>query len=264
MYTWNPQDYARYSRGQEAWARELIALIELRPDDVVLDIGCGDGRNTLAIAKSVPAGRVVGVDLSANMVAHAAAEHCHPPVGNLRFTQADAAALPFTSEFSAVFSNATLHWVPDQRAAVHSIARALRPHGRVVAQFGGQGNVADVIAAFEHVTGGARWRPLVVPGESPYRFHSASSYESWLREAGLDVQECRLIPKDMVHEDTAAFVGWLRTAWHPYTAGVPLELRDTFLEETARHFLSSHPPDAQGRVHAASVRLQVRARKVQL
>jgi trans-aconitate 2-methyltransferase len=261
MYTWNPQDYAKHSRAQESWARELLTLIELRPDDVVLDVGCGDGRTTAAIARLVPNGRVVGVDLSADMVAHATAQHCRPPINNLRFAPADAAALPFTSEFSVVFSNATLHWVPDQRAAVKGIARALRPGGRVVAQFGGQGNVAAVIATFEHVASSSRWRSLVVPGELPYRFQAATAYEGWLREAGLEIQECRLIPKDMVHGDRATFIGWLRTAWHPYTAGVPLELRDTFLEETAQHYLAGHPPDEQGRIHVATVRLQVRARK---
>ena len=144
MYTWNPQDYAQHSRSQEAWARELLTQIELKPDDVVLDIGCGDGRTTAAIASSVPTGRVVGVDLSANMVAHATTQHCRPPTNNLQYLQADAAALPFTAEFSVVFSNATLHWVPDQRAAVRGIARALRPAGRFIAQMGGQGNVAEV------------------------------------------------------------------------------------------------------------------------
>src|SRR6185437_9385308 len=192
MYTWNPQDYAQHSGSQEAWAHELLDLLDLQPGDVVLDIGCGDGRTTLAIAKRVPQGHVVGVDLSAEMVGHAAAEHCRAPINNLRFAQADAAALPFKSEFSAIFSNATLHWIPDQRAAVHGIAQALRPNGRVVAQCGGQGNVAEVIAAFEHVTGGPRWRSLVAPGELPYRFHPATAYESWLTEAGLEIQECRL------------------------------------------------------------------------
>jgi trans-aconitate 2-methyltransferase len=112
MYTWNPQDYAQHSRGQEAWAKELLAQVELRADDVVLDVGCGDGRNTAAIAASVPNGRVLGVDLSADMVAHAAIQHCRPSANNLRFAQADAGALPFEAEFSVVFSNATLHWVP--------------------------------------------------------------------------------------------------------------------------------------------------------
>jgi trans-aconitate 2-methyltransferase len=261
MYTWNPKDYAKHSGSQEIWARELLTQIDLRPDDVVLDIGCGDGRTTAAIAKSVPNGRVTGVDLSADMISHATTQHCRPPINNLRFAQADAAALPFNAEFSVVFSNATLHWVPDQQAAVHGIARALRPGGRLIAQMGGYGNTSEIIAAFEHVSGSARWRAVITPGESPYRFHVPASYESWLLESGMEVQECRLIPKDMVHEDSSTFIGWLRTAWHPYTAGVPLEVRDVFLEETARHYMTGHPPDDQGRVHVSAVRLQVRARK---
>jgi trans-aconitate methyltransferase len=262
MYTWNPQDYAKHSSTQELWARELLAQIALRGDDVVLDIGCGDGRTTAGIAKIVPNGRVVGVDLSADMVSHAATQHCQPAVNNLRFAQADAAALPFKEEFSVVFSNATLHWVPDQRAAVHGIARALRPDGRFIAQMGGHGNVSEVIMAFEHVAGSARWRDVVKQGEFPYRFHVPAAYESWLSESGMEIQECRLIPKDMVHEDPDTFLGWLRTAWHPYTAGVPLEVRDAFLQDTARHYINGHPLDDQRRVHVSTMRLQVRARKL--
>jgi trans-aconitate methyltransferase len=261
MYTWNPQDYAQHSLGQETWARELLTRVDLQPNDVVLDVGCGDGRTTAAIAKSVPRGRVVGVDLSADMVAHAIERYCTPPVHNLHFEQADAAALKFESEFSVVFSNAALHWVQDQRAAVHGIGRALRPRGRFLAQFGGYGNVAEVIAAFEHVVGQPRWAQSVHRGELPYRFHTRGSYENWLTEAGLEIQECRLIPKAMVHDDYITFVGWLRTAWHPYTSGVPLDLRDSFLEETGQRYLATHPPDDCGRVHVDSVRLQVRARK---
>jgi len=261
MYRWNPQDYAQNSRGQEIWARELLALIDLRPDDVVLDVGCGDGRTTASIAASVPKGSVIGVDLSADMIAHASRQHSHATHDNLRFQQADAAALAFASEFTVVFSNATLHWVPDQRAAVHGITRALQPGGRFVAQMGGQGNVAEVIATFEHVARTPRWREIVRFGEMPYRFHDSSTYESWLRECGLEVLECRLIPKDMVHEDKTAFVGWLRTAWHPYTTGVPLELQDAFVDDVATHHAAAHPPDERGRFHIGSVRLQVRAQK---
>jgi trans-aconitate 2-methyltransferase len=261
MYTWNAADYARHSRGQEAWALELLKSADLRCDDRVLDLGCGDGRTTVVIAQSVPHGSVVGVDLSADMITHATTQHCRPPTNNLRFARADAGALPFAAEFSVVFSNAVLHWVPDQRAAVQGISRALRPGGRFVAQMGGHGNVADVIAAFEHIAGSSRWRAVSKPGELPYRFHAPAAYESWLHEAGMEIQECRLIPKDMVHDNSAAFIGWLRTAWHPYTSGVPLELRGSFLEETARYYTAGHPPDEAGRVHVPSVRLQVRARK---
>ena len=260
MYTWNPQDYAQHSKSQETWARELLTQIDLRPDDTVLDIGCGDGRTTAAIARSVPHGCVIGVDLSADMIAHATTQHSK--TNNLRFTQADAAALPFTSEFTVVFSNATLHWLPDQRAAVQGIAQALRPQGRAIAQFGGQGNVADVIASFEKVADAPRWRTITTLGDMPYHFHAATTYETWLEEAGMEILECRLIPKDMIHDDTPTFVGWLRTAWHPYTAGVPDELRDAFLNDVATDYLARHPLDNQDRVHVATVRLQFRARKV--
>jgi trans-aconitate methyltransferase len=261
MYTWNPKDYAQHSRGQESWARELLTLVDLRPHDIVLDIGCGDGRTTTLIAQSVPQGSVVGVDLSPDMVQHAATQHCPNKTNNLSFQQADAAALPFNSEFSVVFSNATLHWVPNQRAAVQGIARALRPGGRVIAQFGGQGNVADVVASFDQTASSPRWRNITTLGEMPYRFHAATTYDGWLQEAGMETDECRLIPKDMIHENFSSFLGWLRTAWHPYTAGVPDELRDAFLDDTARHYLAKHPQDDHGRVHVATVRLQVRARK---
>lgn len=262
MYTWNPQDYAQHSKTQETLARELLTQIDLRPDDTVLDIGCGDGRTTATIARSVPNGSVVGIDLSADMVAHASRQHCPTKTNNLRFAQADAAALPFTSEFSVVFSNASLHWLSDQRAAVQGIARALRPAGRAIAQFGGQGNVADVIASFERVADAPRWRAIATLGDMPYHFHAATTYEAWLREAAMEAQECRLIPKDLVHDNIPTFIGWLRTAWHPYTAGVPNELRDAFLQDVGTDYLARHPPDNEGHVHVATVRLQFRARKV--
>lgn len=260
MYSWNPQDYAQHSPIQESWARELLSQIDLRPDDVVLDIGSGDGRITAAIAASVPNGYVVGVDQSTEMIAHATAQH-RPRTNNIRFAQADAAALPFESEFSVAFSNAVLHWVQDQRAAIHGIARALRPGGRLIAQCGGRGNVAAVIATFERVAATPPWRDMSTPGEMPYRFHGAGEYKTWLEEAHLKIEECRLIEKDMVHESRSTFIGWLRTAWHPHTAGVALELRDSFLEETASRYIAAHPLDNQGRVHVGAVRLQVRARK---
>jgi trans-aconitate 2-methyltransferase len=261
MYTWNPQDYAQHSRGQEAWAKELLTQVGLRADDVVLDVGCGDGRNTATIAASVPNGRVLGVDLSADMVAHAATQHCRPPANNLRFAQADAAALPFEAEFSVVFSSATLHWVADQRAAVQGIARALQFGGRFVAQFGGQGNCADAIATFERLAAEPRWRGRLTPVTAPYHFHSPADYERWLQEAGMQILECRLIPKDMVHDSHGAFLGWLRTAWHPYTSRAPLDLRDAFVADAADSYTASHPPDEHGRIHVSCVRLQVRARK---
>ncbi len=261
MYQWNAEDYARHSGGQEVWARELLASLDLQPDDRVLDIGSGDGRMTAALAERAPRGRVVGVDSSIDMIRHARAQFAGERWRNLTFMQADASALPFESEFSLVYSSATLHWVTEHRPVIAGIARALRPGGRLVAQMGGHGNCATMIAAVEEVARRARWAAAFERFKSPYAFHRPHDYRRWLEEAGFEVFESRLIPKDMVHTDRGALVGWIRTAWHPYTAPVAPAERTQFIEEVADQYLAAHPPDAGGALHVPMVRLQVRALK---
>lgn len=253
MYQWNPEDYSRHSAGQERWARERLAELNLCPDDAVLDIGCGDGRITAALARHVPEGQVVGVDLSADMIAHAQAHHVH---ANLAFRQADAQALPFESEFTVVFSNAALHWVKDPRPVLAGIARALKPGGRCLMEMGGRGSAAALIAAFEAISADSAWRRHFEGFESTYGFHDADSYRRWLTEAGLQPRRVELVDKDMVHADMEAFIGWLRTAWHPYTSRVPAERRGRFMEAVAERYLA-----ATGPIHVAMVRLQVEAWK---
>jgi trans-aconitate methyltransferase len=255
-HQWNPADYAQHSQGQERWARELLSLMSLRPQESVLDVGCGDGRITAEIAGLVPGGRVVGIDRSAEMIGFAQ-EHFPPQqFPNLRFLQADASALPFDAEFDAVFSNAVLHWILDHKPVLTGICRSLRPGGRCVLQMGGKGNGADVIRAFDACLGEAN-RPSAIP----YGFHDAREYRVWLQEAGLTPDFVELIGKDMVHASREAFAGWLRTAWLPYTARVPEERRDDLLESVTGCYLHDIPPDSDGRVHVRMIRLQVLAHK---
>jgi trans-aconitate methyltransferase len=258
-YSWNAKDYAQHSAGQERWARELIPLLNPRPDDRVLDIGCGDGRVTAAIAALVPQGSVHGIDSSADMITHARSTFAS--IANLTFEHRDALALGYENAFTAIFSNAVLHWIRDQKAVVHQIARALRPSGRVLVQCGGQGNGQGVIDSFTRVASRQRWTKYFVQFQSTYAFHSDLEYAYWLKEAGLSVDELGLIPKDMTHNGVAAFKGWLRTAWHPYTSRVPESDRDEFIDDAAREYSQQYPPDAQGRLHVTMIRLQFRAHK---
>jgi trans-aconitate 2-methyltransferase len=261
MYRWNPEDYSRHSAGQEAWARELLGGLDLRPDDRVLDIGCGDGRITAELAKRVPRGGAVGVDLSEDMIRYAASRFPAPDYPNLEFRQADARALPFHEEFTVVYSNAALHWVRDHRPVLAGIARALKPGGRCRMQMGGRGNAAALIMVFEELAGDPEWHEYFEGFESSFGFHDAESYRRWLDEAGLKPERVRLIDKDMAHAGREAFIGWLRTAWHPYTSRVPAERRERFVEAVAERYLAGNPLDGAGRIHVAMVRLQVEAKK---
>lgn len=255
---WNPADYAAHSQGQERWAKELIELLAPRQNEHILDLGCGDGRHTAAIAALVPGGKVVGVDRSPDMIQYARQHFPSGKIPNLSFLQADASALPFDAEFDAIFSNAVLHWVIDHKPVLAGIARGLQPGGRCILQMGGKGNGDEVTAAVNECL--AKWQ-VGEPSEIPFGFYDDIQYRRWLKEAGLRADSVELIEKDMVHANADAFTGWLRTAWQPYTTRVPEDRRGPFLNAVTERYLATHPTDTQGRVHVDMTRLQVVARK---
>ncbi|PYI89479.1 MAG: SAM-dependent methyltransferase, partial [Verrucomicrobia bacterium] len=144
---WNPRDYAANSAAQLAWARELMAKLNLRGDERVLDVGCGDGKITAELARALPRGSIVGVDGSAEMLRFARAAFPRSEMANLRFQFMDARELRFAQSFDILFSNAALHWVEDHPAFLRGAAASLKPGGRLVVSCGGKGNAQDVMAA---------------------------------------------------------------------------------------------------------------------
>ena len=89
----------------------------------------------------------------------------------------------------------------------------------------------------------------------------ATPLTGWLAQGGLVADRLELIPKDMVHKNAAALVGWVRTTWLPYTQRVPEARRESFVEELIESYLAAHPPDSEGRTHVRMVRLEVEGHK---
>jgi ubiquinone/menaquinone biosynthesis C-methylase UbiE len=112
-----------------------FALGQIGPGEAVLDLGCGAGFDTLVAAQLVgPRGRVVGIDLSPEMLAVAEGGRGKPGFAHVEFFAADVVALPFSSpSFDVVLSNGVLNLVPDKPAALREIFRILRPGGRLQA-----------------------------------------------------------------------------------------------------------------------------------
>jgi trans-aconitate 2-methyltransferase len=260
MIKWNPADYARQSSHQQAWARELIAKLNLTGRESVLDVGCGDGKVTAELAGHLPAGQVVGIDSSPEMVAFAAEKFAGQK--NLRFVVADAGNLPFENQFNLVFSNAALHWISDHRPVLAGIRRSLKTSGRILLQMGGKGNASQLIAAIQPLMRREDWLPYFRDFDFRYGFHGPGEYRLWLSDASLRPTRMELIPKVMLHESAAAFAGWLRTTWMPYIHPVSAPLRERWISEIVDRYLVGHPADADGCVSVRMVRLEVEAEAV--
>lgn len=260
MATWNPTDYRNNSSQQQKWAREVIAKLKLRGDERVLDIGSGDGKVTAEIAAQLPRGSIVGLDSSLQMVEFARSQFAGERA-NLSFVHRDASQLAFDQEFDLVFSNATLHWIPDHRPVLAGISRALKPGGRFLAQMGGKGCADDVRAVLNVMMASAKWREHFQDFSHFHAFYSPQEYRPWLDAAGLHPMRIDLFPKDMTHQGREGLAGWLRTTWMQYIHAVPKDQQEAFLTELVERFIEASPIDEQGLAHVAMVRLEVEAVK---
>lgn len=261
MHKWNPADYEKSSSAQYAWAVDLISSLDLRGDEHILDIGCGNGKITSHLAELVPRGRAVGIDISADMVAFARSSYPSKDHPNLSFEIGDASCLGFHEEFDVAVSFACLHWVRDHRAVLEGVRRSIRPGGKVLFQCGGKGNAAALLSVTEDMIREEKWSAYFQGFGFPYYFYSPENYRDWLTQAGLKANQMELIPKDMVHSGYAGLEGFIRTTWLPYLERLPEGLRPRFVKEIGRRYIDRHPLDNQGRVHVQMMRLQVEAER---
>lgn len=243
---WDPERYAQNARFVADAGDAVVELLAPRPDERILDLGCGDGALTEAL---VAAGaRVIGVDSSAEMVAAARARGLDARV-------MDGSALTFVDAFDAVFSNAALHWMRDLAAVIAGVRRALKPGGRFVGEMGGEGNVAAIVQALHEAL--AR-RGVNGNRADPWTFPSRDAFQTLLKAEGFELAELRLIPRPTVLPGDIE--GWLETFAGSFLNERPAVDKATIIAEV-REALRPRLQTASGEWIADYVRLRFAARK---
>ena len=199
---WNAREYdAKHAFVYEK-AKGLVDLLAPKSGEQILDLGCGTGVLTAEIAGR--GAKVVGIDRSPEMVAQAKSKF---PA--LKFEVVDATKMKFDGEFDAVFSNAVLHWIPEAEKVASGIARALKPGGRFVAEFGGKGNIQTLVEAFHQA-----FTALGISGPkdvSPWFYPGIAEYAGLLEKHGLEVRSAALFERPTVLEDgSKGLENWIR------------------------------------------------------
>lgn len=260
MPQWDAEEYHKSSSQQQKWALELLARLELKGNERVLDVGCGDGKITAVISQHVPHGSVLGVDNSESMVAFSQKNFPQAAFPNLSFQLCDAAALPYKNEFDALVSFSALHWVHDHPAALRGMHAGLKPRGKILLSFGGKGNAEGVEKAAQKVIKQKKWRDYFKEFVFPWKFYSADEYKNLLKKAGFKITRLELVPKDMTHAGKEGFKSWLRTTHSlPYVEKLPQNLYENFIEDVGSAYVKLYPEDKEGFVHVKMVRLEAEA-----
>lgn len=212
---WNAAQYARNARFVADLGAPVVDLLDPKPGESILDLGCGDGALTAGLVKA--GCRVIGVDASADMIAAARTLGLDARV-------MDGQSLPFVGEFDAVFSNAALHWMKQPDQVIAGVWRALKPGGRFVGEMGGHGNVAHIVSALEAALTARR---MTVP--SPWFFPTPEAYRALLEAGGFEVHQAELIPRPTVLPGDVG--AWLETFAQPFTSALPEPDRPALIAE---------------------------------
>jgi SAM-dependent methyltransferase len=176
-----------FELGMEDTTPPFFAAAAIRPDDRVLDIGCGFGRTTCDAARIARNGSVVGIDLSSQMLALARKTAANEGLDNVVFEHADAQIYPFEHEsFDIAISRLGSMFFGDSVAAFTNIGRALRPDGRLTLHTWQPLAENEWLSQFRAAVGVVRELPPPPPdGPSPFGLSDPDRVRAVLEAAGF-------------------------------------------------------------------------------
>jgi len=180
---WNPATYAKNARFVSDLAEPLLQLLDPRPGEAILDLGCGDGALTERIAGF--GCDVYGVDSSLAQTRAAKAR-------GVRVVVMDGQRLYLRKPFDAVFTNAALHWMKPPDSVVANVWSCLAAGGRFVGEFGGEGNVGKIRTALHAALRQRGIDPMAI---DPWYYPSPRQFSALLDKAGFAVDALQLIPR---------------------------------------------------------------------
>ena len=219
--TWDAELYEAKHNFVWKLGEAVIDLLDPKPGERILDLGCGTGQLTQALADR--GAGVVGLDASSDMIGQA-----RQNFPALRFVLENAAEMNFDQEFDGVFSNAALHWMTQAERVVQRVAMALRPGGRFAAEFGGKGNIAHIMRAIHDVL--PKYYDGNVPAARTY-FPSVAEYGTILEHYGLEVRFAQLFDRPTPLEGENGIDNWIRQFKWYYFEPLPREKREKALAD---------------------------------
>lgn len=221
---WDAETYDQVSDPQFAWGMEVLERLGVNGSEDAIDAGCGSGRVTAELAKRLPRGSVLAVDASRAMV-----EKARERLGErATYLVADLVELGLERAADLIFSTATFHWIPDHELLFARLRAALRPGGRLVAQCGGRGNIAEHVAAVDEVMALAEFAAHFADKPRLWNYAGPEETESRLRDAGFAEARCWLEPRPVQPADPLRFT--MTATLGAHLDRLPEPLRRSFAE----------------------------------
>ena len=266
---WTTNAYSASASFVPLLTQEIVQWLNPQPNDIILDLGCGDGLLTAKLHSS--GSRVAGFDASPNLIK--AAQDTHGSHPDLTWTVLDCRYLENShavkeAEYTKVFSNAALHWILRDASTRTSVFRgayhSLKPGGTFVFEMGGAGNVADVhtalLAALVHQGIGIE----KAREACPWFFPSEKLMREMLEKVGFRVEKMKLEyrPTKLTTEKEGGLEGWVQLMGANFLDVLPSkEKKEAVVREVGDVLQTVLTHEEDGSMWLGYVRLKVLARK---
>ena len=247
---WNVQNYKDSFSFVPQYGEDVMNLLTVPSGSRVIDLGCGNGTLTKALADKGYA--VTGVDASEDMIALAKKEY---PA--LTFIQGDALSFTLNEKADAIFSNAVFHWIDadKQETMIANIAAQLRAGGELVCEFGGY-NCGEAVHSTLEVCFGKRG--LHYP--RTFYFPTIGQYAPLLEKHGLRVEFAMLFDRPTVQKSEHGVIVWINMFVTKPFEGMEDGMKNEILQETENALRDQLFID--GKWYIDYVRIRIRARKL--
>jgi trans-aconitate 2-methyltransferase len=259
-HLWNAENYHEHSSAQEEAAKELLENIELKGHEQILDVGCGDGKITACLAKHVPKGSVLGIDVSKEMVDFA--KKAFSQEQNLTFSLKDAKDLSYQERFDLIFSSFALQWLPNLSWFFKGAYQSLKRSGylAVTVPLG----VSEALEqSIREATALKEWAPYFEGFCSGWHFKDARVWKDGLEKFKFKSLKCKVVSQCELFASREDFEGYVHS-WFSYLKPLPEHLKEGFFNQIIDRYLEIEPVLKTGEVPFRFSRLDVVATKATL
>lgn len=228
---WDGSLYASVNALQQWAAERCISGMELSGHERLLDVGCGDGRVTGALARLLPQGSALGIDPSRRMI-EVALSRVSDTTGNLNFQDGDVQTMTFDREFDVVVSFNALHWVADHSLALARIRRALTADGSAFLELVCAGDRPSVEQTAMNVCTKPQWREWFEEFSRPFHHPDPQVFAEHARRAGFTVADLGVDDLQWDFGSQENFLTWCRAGFSDWMGRLPDEShRSGFISE---------------------------------
>jgi trans-aconitate methyltransferase len=255
IHRWEAEDYHLNSSIQMKAALSLLDELHLRGNEMILDVGCGDGKITAEIASRVKNGSAVGIDLSPEMIRFAQERFPSRTNSNLTFLAQNAEQLSVRGPFDVIFSSFALQWVANFEVFMNGVRKIVKPNGSLAwtIPLGISEALEDAI---QDVSNSISWKSYFAQFSPGWHFREIEEYQKFVEAYRFQLRHFQVVSMKTKFSSRKSFEQYVKP-WMTYLKPLPDHLKNLFFQDLIGKYLIKEPASTDGAISFEFQRLDL-------